>query len=77
MATTPAAPKEALTLAQEIQRLDNELIEKRKKLQALQQSEIEKLVLGFTSEVEKSGFDKVIVKKMVIEKLTRKNKKRS
>jgi hypothetical protein len=76
MATTPA-PKEALTLAQEIQRLDNELLEKRKKLQALQQSEIEKLVLGFTSEVEKSGFDKVIVKKMVIEKLTRKNKKRS
>ena len=66
-----------MTLAQEIQRLDNELIEKRKKLQALQQSEIEKLVLGFTSEVEKSGFDKVIVKKMVIEKLTRKNKKRS
>lgn len=66
-----------MTLAQEIQRLDNELIEKRKKLQALQQSEIEKLVVGFTSEVEKSGFDKVIVKKMVIEKLTRKNKKRS
>lgn len=66
-----------MTLAQEIQKLDQELIEKKKKLALIQQSEIEKVINDFVSMIEKSGFDKVQVKKIVIEKLTRKNKKKS
>lgn len=84
MATTqnpPAAPAatatQASTLAQEIEKIQQELLEKQKRLQAIQQSEIDKLVNKFVSDIEKSGFDRVVVKKMVVDKLTRKNKKRS
>lgn len=72
MATTSSAQQ----LALEIEKIQNDLLEKQKKLAQIQQTEIEKLVTGFMSEVEKSGFDKVTVKKMVIEKLTRKHKPR-
>ena len=66
-----------MTLAQEIQKLDLELAEKKKKLLLIQQSEIEKVISDFVNLIEKSGFDKVQVKKLVIEKMTRKNKKRN
>lgn len=73
-----AAPTtQASTLAQEIEKIQQELLEKQKRLQAIQQSEIDKLVNKFVSDIEKSGFDRVVVKKMVVDKLTRKNKKRS
>jgi len=52
-------------------------MEKQKKLTQIQQTEIEKIVSEFTDKIETAGFDKVLVKKMVIEKLTRKHKKRS
>jgi predicted metal-dependent phosphotriesterase family hydrolase len=72
-----AAPTQASTLAQEIEKSQQELVEKQKRLQAIQQSEIDKLVNKFVSDIEKAGFDRVVVKKMVVDKLTRKNKKRS
>lgn len=81
MATTQNPPTatatQASTLAQEIEKIQQELIEKQKRLQAIQQSEIDKLVNKFVSDIEKAGFDRVVVKKMVVDKLTRKNKKRS
>jgi hypothetical protein len=54
-----------------------DLLEKQKTLQGIQQSEIDKLVNKFVEDVEKSGFDRVLVKKIVVEKFTRKHKKRS
>jgi hypothetical protein len=72
MATQPAAN----TLQQEILQMQKQLQEKQNKLQEIQQTEINKLVSKFLDDVEKSGFNKVEVKKMVIEKLTRKNKPR-
>lgn len=77
-AVAPATTaNQASTLAQEIEKIQQELLEKQKRLQAIQQSEIDKLVNKFVSDIEKSGFDRVVVKKMVVDKLTRKNKKRS
>jgi hypothetical protein len=52
-------------------------MEKQKKLTQIQQTEIEKIVSEFANKIDAAGFDKVLVKKMVIEKLTRKHKKRS
>ena len=75
MATAQQNPAQQLAL--EIQKIQQDLLEKQKKLTQIQQSEIEKIVSEFTSKVEQAGFDKVLVKKMVIEKLTRKHKKRS
>lgn len=72
MATQPAAN----TLQQEILQMQKQLQEKQNKLQEIQQTEINKLVSKFLDDVEKSGFNKVEVKKMVIEKFTRKNKPR-
>lgn len=66
---------QAQQLSLEISKLQNELVEKQKQLMQMQKSEIEKLVQKFAEEVEKSGFSKVEVKKLVVEKLTRKNKK--
>lgn len=77
-AAAPAATvNQAQTLAQEIAKIQQDLVEKQKKLLTIQQSEIDKIVLKFVSDIEKAGFDKVLVKKMIIDKLTRKNKKRS
>lgn len=76
-AAAAAPAPNAQTLAQEIEKIQQDLLEKQKRLQAIQQSEIDKLVSKFISDIEKSGFDRVIVKKMVVDKLTRKNKKRS
>lgn len=75
-AAPAAAPSQASTLAQEIEKIQQDLAEKQKRLQAMQQSEIDKLVNKFVSDIEKSGFDRVVVKKLIIDKLTRKNKKR-
>lgn len=66
---------QAQTLSIEIAKLQNDLAEKQKQLMQMQKSEIEKLILKFVEDVEKAGFNKVEVKKFVIEKLTRKNKK--
>lgn len=71
-----ATANTAQQLALEIEKIQNELTEKQKKLAQIQQSEIEKLVTSFMAEIEKSAFDKVTVKKMIIEKLTRKHKPR-
>lgn len=77
-AAAPAATvNQAQTLAQEIAKIQQDLVEKQKKLLTIQQSEIDKIVLKFIQDIEKAGFDKVVVKKMVVDKLTRKNKKRS
>ena len=64
------------TLQQEILQMQKQLQEKQNKLQEIQQTEINKLVSKFLEDVEKSGFNKVEVKKIVIEKFTRKNKPR-
>lgn len=80
MATNQApiiAPNQVTTLTQEIAKIQQELLEKQKRLQAIQQTEIDKIVNKFVSDIEKSGFDRVVVKKMVVDKLTRKNKKRT
>ena len=63
-------------LADEIAKMKKELEEKQKALNEIHINEIEKLVSNFLVEIEKSGFDKVAVKKLVIEKLTRKHKPR-
>lgn len=77
-AVAPATTaNQASTLAQEIEKIQQDLLEKQKRLQAIQQSEIDKLVNKFVSDIEKAGFDRVVVKKMIVDKLTRKNKKRS
>ncbi|WP_325097224.1 hypothetical protein [Burkholderia contaminans] len=75
MATNPQ--NQAQSLAQEIAKMQADLLEKQKTLQGIQQSEIDKLVNKFVEDVEKSGFDKVLVKKIVVDKFTRKHKKRS
>jgi len=75
MATNPQ--NQAQSLAQEIAKMQADLLEKQKTLQGIQQSEIDKLVNKFVEDVEKSGFDRVLVKKIVVEKFTRKHKKRS
>lgn len=66
----------AQQLALEIQKIQSDLMEKQKKLSQIQQTEIEKLVSALLIEIEKSGFDKVQVKKLLMEKLTRKHKSR-
>ncbi|HHK8319549.1 hypothetical protein [Serratia nevei] len=72
-----AQQNQAQSLAQEIAKIQADLLEKQKTLQNIQQSEIDKLVSKFLEDVEKSGFDRVLVKKIVVEKFTRKHKKRS
>ena len=64
-------------LQQEIQQIQKQLEEKQAKLQQIQQTEINKLISKFVEDVESNGFNKVEVKKLIIEKLTRKNKKRA
>ena len=55
-------------LQQEIQQIQKQLEEKQAKLQLIQQTEINKLISKFVDDVEANGFNKVEVKKMVIEK---------
>lgn len=66
----------AQQLTLEIQKIQQDLLEKQKTLLAIQQSEIDKLVSKFTDDIEKGGFNKIEVKKAVIAKLTRKHKAR-
>jgi hypothetical protein len=64
-------------LSLEISKIQQDLLDKQKKLEEMQKGEIDKVVSEFLTKVEAAGFDKVQVKKIVIEKLTRKHKKRS
>ena len=64
-------------LQTEIQQLEKNLREKQEKLNQIHKTEIEKLVSQFIVEVEKAGFNKVEVKKLVNSKLTRKHKPRT
>lgn len=76
MATANPAQSQAQNLATEIAKMQADLLEKQKQLSHIQQSEVESLVNKFVTEVEKNGFDRVLVKKIVTEKLTRRNKRR-
>lgn len=76
MATQQATVNTAQALATEIAKIQSDLIEKQKQLNLIQQKEIDSVVMKFIGEIEKGGFDKVLVKKMIIEKLTRKHKRK-
>lgn len=78
MATSqqPSQQSQAQNLASEIAKMQADLLEKQKKLNEIQLNEVESLVTKFVAEVEKNGFDRVLVKKAVMEKLTRKQKRR-
>lgn len=62
-------------LKDEVQRLQTELFEKQKELNLIQQNELSKIIEEFAEKVK--DFDRVEVKKAVLEKLTRKHKKTS
>ncbi len=64
------------TLADEIKKLEQQLAEKTALLNKQQVEKIDLLVTNFLNEVEKNGFNKVEVKKVVVQKLTRKHKAR-
>jgi len=64
------------TLADEIKKLEQQLAEKTALLNKQQVEKIDLLVTNFLNEVEKNGFNKVEVKKAVVQKLTRKHKTR-
>lgn len=75
-AVAPATTaNQASTLAQEIEKIQQDLLEKQKRLQAIQQSEIDKLVNKFVSDIEKAGFDRVVVKKWLLINLLVKTKR--
>ena len=63
-------------LLTEIQKLQAELEQKQKLFNEQQAEKLEKVVTAFIEDITKSGFDKVLVKQMVVSKLTRKNKRR-
>ena len=63
-------------LADEIKKLEQQLAEKTALLNKQQVEKIDLLVTNFLNEVEKNGFNKVEVKKAVVQKLTRKHKTR-
>ncbi|MBX0312190.1 MAG: hypothetical protein JHC31_10515 [Sulfurihydrogenibium sp.] len=63
-------------LADEIKTLEQQLAEKTALLKKQQQEKINQFISNFISEIEKHGFNKVEVKKAVVEKLTRKHKTR-
>jgi DNA-binding transcriptional regulator YhcF (GntR family) len=56
--------------------LQAELEQKQKLFNEQQAEKLEKVVSAFIEDITKSGFDKVLVKQMVVSKLTRKNKRR-
>ena len=64
------------SLAEEIKKLEQQLAEKTALLNKQQSEQISTLVQSFLAEIEKNGFDRVAVKKAVLEKLTRKHKAR-
>lgn len=72
MATQP----QTTSLQDEIKKLEQQLAEKTALLNKQQEEKINALINGFIADVEKNGFSKVEVKKLVIEKLTRKHKAR-
>lgn len=61
-------------LQEEIKNLEKQLLEKTTLLNKQQEEKINLLVNNFLTEIEKSGFNKVEVKKIVLDKLTRKHK---
>ncbi len=63
-------------LAEEIKKLEQQLAEKTAMLNKQQFEKIDLLITNFVNEVEKNGFNKVEVKKAVLQKLTRKHKPR-
>ena len=63
-------------LAEEIKKLEQQLAEKTAMLNKQQFEKIDLLITNFVNEVEKNGFNKVEVKKAVVQKLTRKHKPR-
>jgi DNA-binding transcriptional regulator YhcF (GntR family) len=63
-------------LQEEIKKLELQLAEKTALLNKQQEEKINTLINSFISEIEKQGFNKIEVKKMVLEKLTRKHKTR-
>lgn len=73
MATAQA---QSNNLADEIKKLELQLAEKTALLNKQQVEKIDLLVTNFLNEVEKNGFNKVEVKKAVVQKLTRKHKTR-
>ena len=73
MATAQA---QSNNLADEIKKLEQQLAEKTALLNKQQVEKIDLLVTNFLNEVEKNGFNKVEVKKAVVQKLTRKHKTR-
>ena len=72
MATQP----QTNALQDEIKKLEQQLAEKTALLNKQQEEKINTLINGFIADVEKNGFSKVEVKKLLIEKLTRKHKTR-
>lgn len=73
---TAQTTKAETTLQDEIKKLELQLAEKTALLNKQQQEKINQVISNFINEVEKNGFNKVEVKKAVIEKLTRKHKAR-
>ena len=73
MATAQA---QSNNLADEIKKLEPQLAENTALLNKQQVEKIDLLVTNFLNEVEKNGFNKVEVKKAVVQKLTRKHKTR-
>ena len=63
-------------LAEEIKKLEQQLAEKTALFNKQQFEKIDLLLTNFVNEVEKNGFNKVEVKKAVVQKLTRKHKPR-
>ena len=70
------AQTQSNNLADEIKKLEQQLAEKTALLNKQQVEKIDLLVTNFLNEVEKNGFNKVEVKKAVVQKLTRKHKTR-
>lgn len=71
-----AQQNQSNSLQEEIKRLEQQLAEKTALLSKQQAEKIDILITNFINEVEKNGFNKVEVKKAVVEKLTRKHKTR-
>lgn len=73
---TAQPTKAETTLQDEIKKLEQQLAEKTALLNKQQSEQISTLIQSFLAEIEKNGFDRVAVKKAVLEKLTRKHKTR-
>jgi DNA-binding transcriptional regulator YhcF (GntR family) len=76
MATAQTKEPKDNVLEEEIKKLEQQLAEKTALLNKQQQEKINQVISNFINEVEKNGFNKVEVKKAVMEKLTRKHKTR-